>query len=48
MTTLSFTAGMFASYADALDKPSGAFFPLSVERINYTGVEKKRQWGTEK
>lgn len=45
MTTLSFTAGMFASYSDTLDKPSGAFFPLRVSRLNYEGREDHRVWG---
>lgn len=45
MTILSFTAGMFAGHSDALDKPSGAFFPLRVSRLNYEGIEGYRVWG---
>ncbi|MDX2465626.1 MAG: hypothetical protein QNK31_14080 [Porticoccus sp.] len=44
MATLSFSAGMFGAYIDALDKPSGAFFPIHTCRINYKGVAKSRVW----
>jgi len=40
---LSFSAGMFPCYIDAVNKPEGSFFPLRCERINYTGVA-KRKW----
>ena len=40
---LSFSAGIFACYLDALDHGEGEFFPFSVERINYKG-EAKRSW----
>lgn len=43
--TLSFAAGMFPSYIDALDKPEGAFFPLRVDRIACKGVPAARKWG---
>jgi len=42
---LCFSAGMFPCYADALNKPEGAFFPLRCERINYVGG-RRRQWVT--
>lgn len=44
MAVLSFSAGMFGSYIDALEKPSGTFFPLPSCRINYKGVEELRVW----
>ena len=40
---LSFSAGMFPCYIDAVNKPEGSFFPMRCERINYTGVA-KRKW----
>jgi hypothetical protein len=40
---LSFSAGMFPCYADALDKVEGAFFPLRCERIDYGGSQ-RRAW----
>lgn len=39
---LSFSAGMFPCYTDALDKAEGAFFPLRCERIDYGGAERRR------
>lgn len=45
MAVLSFSAGMFGSYIDGLEKPSGTFFPLQICRINYKGVDKSRSWG---
>jgi hypothetical protein len=45
MATLSFSAGMFGSYIDGLEKPPGMFFPLQSSRINYEGVEQLRVWG---
>jgi hypothetical protein len=40
---LSFSAGMFPCYADALEKAEGAFFPLRCERIDYRGAA-RRAW----
>lgn len=34
---LSFSAGIFPCYLEALDKPEGAFFPIRCSRIRYTG-----------
>ena len=34
---LSFSAGMFPCYLDALDKPEGAFLPMRCSRVRYTG-----------
>jgi hypothetical protein len=46
--TLSFTAGMFPVYIDALEKPEGCFFPLRCERINYTGKAPRTWLGNNK
>ena len=40
---LCFTAGMMPCYQDALNKPAGTFFPLSCNRLNYHGSD-KRKW----
>lgn len=34
---LGFSVGMFPCYLDTLNKPEGAFFPLSCDRIAYEG-----------
>lgn len=44
LTIFLFSAGMFAPFIEAHDKPSGAFFPLRVSKINYTGSQKMRTW----
>jgi hypothetical protein len=41
---LSFSAGMFACYLDAMNKPEGAFFPLRCDRVAYAG-KPHRIWG---
>lgn len=45
IATLTFTAGVFPCYIDALKKPEGAFFPLRVSRINSEGTAEPRVWG---
>lgn len=40
-----FSAGMYAPFIEAHSKPSGAFFPLRVSRINNKGPNKIRVWG---
>ncbi len=40
---LCFSAGMFPCYADALNKPEGAFFPFRCDRIDYKGCS-RRKW----
>ncbi len=40
---LSFSAGMFPCYIDALEKPEGSFFPLRCSRIKYLG-KPPRKW----
>ncbi|MGS2724552.1 hypothetical protein ACVBEJ_12485 [Porticoccus sp. GXU_MW_L64] len=40
---LSFLGGFFPCYIDAVNKPEGAFFPLSCKRINYVG-KGRRTW----
>lgn len=40
---LSFSAGMFPCYIDALKKTEGTFFPLSCDRIQYEG-KPRRNW----
>lgn len=42
-TTCAFSTGMLACYLDAAANPEGAFFPLRVTRIKYTGP-KRRTW----
>lgn len=46
MGILSFVAGMFPCYIDALNQREGSFFPLTTERINYIGytAEDGRSW----
>ncbi len=39
---LSFTAGIMPCYLDALEKPEGAFLPLSCDAIEYQGTDKRR------
>lgn len=41
---LTFSAGMFPCYADAINKPEGAFFPLRCDRIQYKGKAPRRKW----
>lgn len=41
--TPSFFPGLLASYQDALNHPSGSFFPIRCEQIEYNG-HLKRQW----
>lgn len=45
LACLSFSAGMFAPFIEAQEKPLGAFFPLRVSRLNYEGIEGQRAWG---
>jgi len=45
LACLSFSAGMFAPFIEAQEKPLGTFFPLRVSRVNYEGVEGHRVWG---
>jgi citrate synthase len=40
---LSFSAGMFPCYLDAMNQPAGTLFPLRCARINYLG-QPSRQW----
>lgn len=47
LATLTFTAGVFPCFLDALAKPEGSFFPLRVSRINFEGAQKGRVWGDE-
>lgn len=42
-TILSFSAGMFPCYSDALSKPEGTFFPLRCDRVVYAG-NSRRIW----
>lgn len=42
---LAFSAGFFPCFVDTEKKEEGAFFPLSVSRINYEGVGQPRVWG---
>lgn len=41
--SLMFSAGIIPCFIDAANKPTGAFFPLSCEKINYQG-EAIRSW----
>ncbi len=41
-TILSFSAGMFPCYLDALQKPEGGFFPMRCNRVQYEGVPRRR------
>lgn len=45
MASMAFSAGMFASMIDTLDKQEGSFFPLKVSRINSIGDKEPRKWG---
>lgn len=45
---LAFSAGFFPCFIDAEKKEEGAFFPLSVSRVNYEGVDQPRIWGEQK
>lgn len=45
MTALSFSAGIFSSYVDSVEKPENTFFPLRTSRIKYEGVGQTRIWG---
>ena len=45
LTSLAFVAGMFPCYIDALDKPEGGLFPLSVTRLNSDHCKPYRVWG---
>lgn len=44
MASLAFSAGMFASMIDAMDKEEGSFFPLKVSRIKHIGCAETRKW----
>ncbi len=44
LSILCFVAGMLPCFLDTLSKPEGAFFPLAVERLNYTGEHATRRW----
>jgi hypothetical protein len=44
MATLAFSAGAMPCFIDAASKPEGAFFPLSVSRINFVGNRQTREW----
>lgn len=39
---LGFSAGIIPCFIDSSNKKEGAFFPLSCERLNYRGNEKRR------
>lgn len=41
-TILSFSAGFFPCYLEALEKPPGGFLPLRVDRVVYQGVPRRR------
>jgi hypothetical protein len=43
LAILSFSAGMFPCYIDALEKIEGTFFPLTCDRIQYEG-KPRRSW----
>lgn len=45
LTIFLFSAGMFAPFIEANDRPDGAFFPLRVSKINYIGSQEIRAWG---
>jgi hypothetical protein len=40
---LSFSAGIIPCFIGAMEKPEGAFFPLSCRRIQYQG-KPRRAW----
>lgn len=42
-TILAFSAGIIPCHIDATNQPEGTFFPLSCERLNYTG-QGTRSW----
>jgi hypothetical protein len=44
MTTLAFTGGYMPCYADAVNKPEGALFPMRTDHIQFTGAAKQRKW----
>ncbi|MEZ0149098.1 MAG: hypothetical protein AB9Q19_07240 [Candidatus Reddybacter sp.] len=44
MATLAFVAGIYPCYIDSLEKPEGAFMPLSTKRIHYRGKNQLRTW----
>ncbi len=44
MAAPSFIAGMTPCYLDAINHPEGTFFPLSINTINYTGLDVTRAW----
>lgn len=44
MASLSFSAGMFAPFIEASEKPCGTFFPMRVSRVNNIGISKTRVW----
>ena len=44
MTTLAFTGGYMPCYADAVNKPEGALFPMRTDHIQFNGAAKQRKW----
>jgi len=42
-TIIAFTAGIIPCHIDSVNKKEGSFFPLSCQRLNYTGQE-PRSW----
>lgn len=44
LVTQTFVTGMFPCYIDAINHPEGTLFPLSANRIDYTGYHKARPW----
>ena len=42
-TILGFSAGILPCYIDSINQKEGAFFPLSCQRVNYTGKD-SRDW----
>jgi hypothetical protein len=47
MGILCFVAGILPCYIDAENQREGTLFPLSTERIKYTGNNITRKWHSE-
>ena len=45
LAIIAFVAGMLPCYIEAQGKPEGAFFPLSVSRLNTNRCKPSRRWG---
>ena len=45
LAVIAFVAGMLPCYVDTRTKPEGAFFPLSVGRLNSNKCKSSRVWG---